>query len=182
MGTRWVTWIDGAQAIVEVIERAGTRVRARIEDASGVREMCIELIDARGNGERDVRLGDAAIAAWVGPELPAGVGGSGGSGERQVEVGRGIATVRAVREIDAWLSGGDDAAGSGAVSVAMPGRVVKVLAQVGEAVEKGQPVMIIEAMKMENEVKARRAGVVQVVHVKEGDSVEGGKILLEIGD
>ena len=179
MGTRWVTWIDDAQAIVEVIERVGTRVRARIEDARGVREVSLELIDARGNGERDVRMDDATIGAWVGPELP---GGSGGSGERHVEIGRGIATVRAVREIDAWLSGGDDAAGSGAVSVAMPGRVVKVLAQAGEAVEKGQPVMIIEAMKMENEVKARRAGVVQIVHVKEGDSVEGGKILLEIGD
>ena len=37
MGTRWVTWIDDAQAIVEVIERVGTRVRARIEDARGVR-------------------------------------------------------------------------------------------------------------------------------------------------
>jgi biotin carboxyl carrier protein len=168
--------VGDAQATVEVTARTGTRVRARIEDASGVREVSLSLIDARPSGERDVRLGDAPIGAWVGPELPAG------SGERQVEIGRGVATVRAVREIDAWLSGGDDAAGSGAVSVAMPGRVVKVLARAGDAVEKGQPVMIIEAMKMENEAKAKRAGVVQVVHVKEGDSVEGGKILLEIGD
>jgi biotin carboxyl carrier protein len=64
----------------------------------------------------------------------------------------------------------------------MPGRVVKLMARVGDAVEKGQALIIIEAMKMENEVKAKRAGTVRAVLVAEGESVEGGRTLIEVGD
>jgi biotin carboxyl carrier protein len=175
MSARWVTWIDDEAATVELAVRDGTTVRARIEGASGVREVAFTLPVRHPNGECLMRDADGqAIAAWIGPE-------GGPRGVRTIAVrGRDI-EVRARRELDAWLAAGDEGAGSGAVSVSMPGRVVKVLAKVGDQVEKGAPVLIIEAMKMENEVKAKRSGAVQAVHVAEGDAVEGGFVLMEIG-
>lgn len=62
----------------------------------------------------------------------------------------------------------------------MPGKVVKVLVAEGEEVEANQGVVIIEAMKMENEFKSRAPGKVKEVFVKEGDIVEGGEKLLLI--
>jgi len=173
MSARWVTWIDDEAVTVELVHNDGKQVVARLESKAGTREVSFEIARRSATGERFVRHADgSATAAWVGPEL---------RNERTVNVARKDIVVRAQRELDAWLGAGDDKAGSGAVSVAMPGRVVKLLAKVGDAVEKGQPVLIVEAMKMENEVKAKRAGVVTVIHVAEGGSVEGGKILMEIG-
>lgn len=63
----------------------------------------------------------------------------------------------------------------------MPGKIVKVLVAPGEAVEAGRGVLVMEAMKMENELKAARAGTVQEIKVKEGQAVEMGALLLVIG-
>ena len=60
----------------------------------------------------------------------------------------------------------------------MPGRVLKVLVAEGDAVEAGQALVIVEAMKMENEVKARAAAVVDKVLVQAGATVEGNAVLL----
>ena len=62
----------------------------------------------------------------------------------------------------------------------MPGKVVKVLVQPGNQVAARQGVVIVEAMKMENELRAPRAGTVSEVKVVEGSSVEAGAILLII--
>lgn len=71
-------------------------------------------------------------------------------------------------------------ADSGTVASPMPGRIVKVLAKPGAEVNVGDPVVVVEAMKMENELRATRAGTVGKVHVKEGDRVEGGAVLVEM--
>jgi acetyl/propionyl-CoA carboxylase alpha subunit len=63
--------------------------------------------------------------------------------------------------------------------VPMPGRVVKVLVQAGQEVAKGQGLVIVEAMKMENELKAPRAAVVAAVRVQEGQGVEKGTVLVD---
>jgi len=63
----------------------------------------------------------------------------------------------------------------------MPGKIVKVLVAPGEAVEAGRGLLVMEAMKMENELKASRAGTVQEIKVKEGQAVEMGALLLVIG-
>jgi biotin carboxyl carrier protein len=79
--------------------------------------------------------------------------------------------------------GGEAAAGgvvSGAVVAPMPGRIVKLLVQQGDAVAARQGVVIVEAMKMENELRAPRAGRVADVRVAEGMSVEGHAVLLVI--
>ena len=72
--------------------------------------------------------------------------------------------------------------GKRAVHAYMPGRVVTVLVAQGGPVEVGQGVVVLEAMKMENEIRAEVAGVVTKLHVKPGQSVEGGDLLFEIGD
>jgi glutaconyl-CoA/methylmalonyl-CoA decarboxylase subunit gamma len=62
----------------------------------------------------------------------------------------------------------------------MPGRVVKVLVAEGDTVAAGQGLMVLEAMKMENEVRARVAGTVGQVHVKAGATVEGNAKLITL--
>jgi biotin carboxyl carrier protein len=66
------------------------------------------------------------------------------------------------------------------VSVPMPGKVTAVLVAEGDKVEKGQGLVIVEAMKMENEVRSPIAGEVKEINVKEGDTVEGGASLLVV--
>jgi biotin carboxyl carrier protein len=71
-------------------------------------------------------------------------------------------------------------AASGRVVAPMPGKVLAVLVQPGQAVEAGQPVVIVEAMKMEHTLTAEVAGTVGTVRVAAGDMVEGAQLLLEI--
>ena len=62
----------------------------------------------------------------------------------------------------------------------MPGKVVRVLAKTGDSVHARQPLVVVEAMKMENELRASHDGTVAEVHVREGMSVEAGALLLVI--
>jgi biotin carboxyl carrier protein len=62
----------------------------------------------------------------------------------------------------------------------MPGKVIAVLVAEGDIVEKGQGLVIVEAMKMENEVRSPIAGEVKEIKAKQGDTVEGGAVLLII--
>ena len=62
----------------------------------------------------------------------------------------------------------------------MPGKVVRVVVQVGDEVVARQSVVVVEAMKMENELTASRAGRVTEIHVAEGVSVEPGMVLVVI--
>jgi biotin carboxyl carrier protein len=63
----------------------------------------------------------------------------------------------------------------------MPGKVVRVLARTGDAVEAGQGILVVEAMKMQNEMKAGRAGRVLSIAVQEGATVKAGEVLARIG-
>jgi biotin carboxyl carrier protein len=63
----------------------------------------------------------------------------------------------------------------------MPGKVVRVLVSAGDAVEAGQGLLVVEAMKMQNEMKAARAGTVLSVSTKEGATVTAGEVLATIG-
>jgi biotin carboxyl carrier protein len=74
----------------------------------------------------------------------------------------------------------DRPAGRTVVKAPMPGLVVRVLVEAGAQVEKGERILILEAMKMENDVKAPRAGRVSSLTVKAGEAVAGGKDLAVI--
>jgi biotin carboxyl carrier protein len=73
-----------------------------------------------------------------------------------------------------------DAHGPAALTAAMPGKIVRVLVAAGDAVVAGQGVLVIEAMKMQNELKAPRDGRVAAIEVRENDSVNAGAKLLTI--
>jgi biotin carboxyl carrier protein len=62
----------------------------------------------------------------------------------------------------------------------MPGKIVKVLVKPGDSVDARQGLVIVEAMKMENELRSQKAGTVSEVRVKEGASVEAGTILVVV--
>lgn len=72
-------------------------------------------------------------------------------------------------------------AGPVKLNAPMPGKIVKVLVSPGDVVEAGRGLLVMEAMKMENELKAVRAGTIQEIKVKEGQAVEMGAPLLVIG-
>jgi biotin carboxyl carrier protein len=74
----------------------------------------------------------------------------------------------------------DDIGSSGVVKALMPGRVVRVLVAQGEAVRKGAGLLILEAMKMENEITAPADGTVDTLFVEAGQTVEAGAELLHI--
>jgi len=67
-----------------------------------------------------------------------------------------------------------------AVTAPMPGIVVSLKVKVGDSVSLGQPLCILEAMKMENEITASKAGVVKEIHVSEGSSVSQGQLIIRI--
>ncbi|MEC7241846.1 MAG: biotin/lipoyl-containing protein [Myxococcota bacterium] len=73
------------------------------------------------------------------------------------------------------LAGGSD---QGLLKTAMPGRVVRLLVAEGDSVAKGQPIIVVEAMKMENEMKAPTDGVIKNIRVEEGQAVEAGAALI----
>ena len=66
------------------------------------------------------------------------------------------------------------------VKTSMPGRIVKVFVQEGEKVKEGQAVLILEAMKMQNEIKSPQSGVVTKINLKAGDSVGAGSLLFSV--
>ncbi len=73
------------------------------------------------------------------------------------------------------------AAGEGtAVEAPMPGTILKILVSNGQAVKSGDAVIVLEAMKMENEITAPCDGTVTAVCVNQGDSVDAGKVLVTI--
>jgi biotin carboxyl carrier protein len=71
-------------------------------------------------------------------------------------------------------------AGGGLVKSVMPGVVVSLLVSEGDVVEEGQALLVLEAMKMQNEIAAPVSGVVKRVHVREGEAVSAGAKLVEI--
>jgi acetyl-CoA/propionyl-CoA carboxylase biotin carboxyl carrier protein len=72
------------------------------------------------------------------------------------------------------------AVGSGSVTVPMQGTIVKVLVNVGDTVEEGQTVCVLEAMKMENNIAADKAGTVTEIKVEAGQSVGSGDVVVTI--
>jgi biotin carboxyl carrier protein len=122
-------------------------------------------------------------------------GGTGQTWSHEVTVSRDLQTsTLAVRVGDVpvsvsmngrrrWGRGDESAAGHSGperLLAPMPGKIVRVLVKTGEPVSARQPVVVIEAMKMENELKASQAGTVAEIHVRDGQSVDAGALLAVI--
>ena len=84
---------------------------------------------------------------------------------------------RVIREISAAAAG---PAGPAPVVAPMPGLIVRVSVEVGQEVQAGEGVVVMEAMKMENELRGSASGRVRVVHAVPGKAVEKGMVLVEL--
>ena len=104
------------------------------------------------------------------------------NGKRYVSIG-GEQFLIEEAELDTAAASGADATAVDEAPVAaspMPGKVVKILVKLGDKVEKGQGLVIVEAMKMENEIKSPVKGVVDKVNFKAGDLVDAAQPIIEI--
>ena len=103
--------------------------------------------------------------------------------ESQVVVG-GIAHALVVTGLDEERAGPKAAAravaSAGSVTAIMPGKIIRVLVAEGDQVAEGDVICILEAMKMENELKAPKDGTVKALHIQSGQDVEMGAVLAEI--
>ncbi len=70
--------------------------------------------------------------------------------------------------------------GAGSVNAPMPGTILKVNKAVGDKVEAGEAVVVLEAMKMENDITSNKAGVLKSIAVNKGDTVAAGQFLFEV--
>lgn len=149
------------------VQRHGTGYRVRIGD----RWMEADFINI-GRFVRSLRLEDGTQLSLVhhreGSSHEISVGGS----TVKVEIIDPIAAKRRRRD--------DEMGAAGVVKALMPGRVVRVAVAKGERVKKGASLLILEAMKMENDIVAPADGTVDELYVTPGQTVEAGADLLHI--
>lgn len=75
---------------------------------------------------------------------------------------------------------GGNADGASEIKTAMPGKLVRVLVEIGAEIKKGEGVLIVEAMKMQNEMKSPKDGIVKEIRFEEGATVNAGEVLAVI--
>lgn len=164
----------------------GRSVRVAADPATDPGAEPVVVADSDGEVEYDeggdvrVRLPDGVVRPWVGP-----VRGQAGSVEVELDGWRFVFRVEdaARAELRDRASRGRErtsASGPTEVRTPIPGRVVSVAVAVGDRVEIGQGLLVIEAMKMQNDVPAPRAGVVRRIDVAAGRPVDAGDVLLVI--
>ncbi len=146
--------------------------RTHIVDARRVGESALSLLVQSNGAGVPVRSIDAALAVRSGN----------GDGDLDVHLaGRTIAVqVRQAGAFGRQKKGGAAAHGAGPqrVTSPMPGKVVRLLVKAGDQVIAKQGLVVVEAMKMENELRAARDGRVRELSVAEGQSVDAGTVLL----
>ena len=106
-----------------------------------------------------------------------------GEGKYQVSTAHGSVAVEVtdpLTHLAAQTRGGKGGRGRHRVTAYMPGRVVALLVEEGQAVTAGQGLVVLEAMKMENEIRAEHDGTVTKIHVQSGQAVDMGTPLFEL--
>lgn len=149
------------------VERHGTTYRVKIGD----RWIVADLITA--GGLRSLRMEDGTqflLAHHREGRM------------HQITIGASRVDVEIVDPLALRRKRGDDHLGdSGIIKALMPGRISRVLVEKGAEVRRGTGLLVLEAMKMENEIPAPADGVVDEIFVKPGETVESGADLLHLG-
>ncbi|MDF1505713.1 biotin/lipoyl-containing protein [Roseisolibacter sp. H3M3-2] len=164
---KYVVEVDGERTTVEI---AGDEVRL------DGRELRAHLVHVEGTPVSLLTIGERVY------RLVARRGDARGRYTLSLE-GRRFAVealderTRAIRDLSAASAA---AAGPAPLVAPMPGLIVRVAVQVGDAVTAGQGLVVMEAMKMENELRAPSAGTVKAVHAAPGTPVEKGTVLVEL--
>jgi biotin carboxyl carrier protein len=167
-GDRWSVTVGGRTVTASVTEIGGRwSLLIATPSASARSELRRDGPGSIARGPEVARSLEVSIEPRAGGELIVHVNGR--------AVGVTIDTRRKRRRESAAA-----AAGPTAVVAPMPGRIVKLLVAPGDVVEALQPLVVVEAMKMENELRAPRAGSVADVRISQGMSVEANAVLMVI--
>ena len=153
--------------------------RIHVVDARRINDAMVSMLVQCEGAAAPSRSVDVAFA-WQGPARRSP--GEGGDFDVHLD-GRTIPLqIRPAGSFGRQKKAGSGADGSGPqrVIAPMPGKVVRVLVQAGDDVKARQGLVVVEAMKMENELRAARDGRVRDVAVKEGQSVDAGAVLLTV--
>jgi biotin carboxyl carrier protein len=133
-----------------------------VETRSGGASYEVAISQPFASGPLSVHIGGSAVAVTLN-----------GRRRRKADGGHG----GAARNTSGRAAGENSAH---RVVAPMPGKVIRVLVGAGDAVKARQPLVVVEAMKMENELRARQDGHVVAIHVREGASVDAGALLIEL--
>jgi acetyl-CoA/propionyl-CoA/long-chain acyl-CoA carboxylase, biotin carboxylase, biotin carboxyl carrier protein len=151
-------WVEDEIDLATFADTAASPTTAPVEGAEEAEPLLERTVPVEVDGKR------YSVKLWL-PEASAGA-----AAPRK----------RAARPQPGAGAAGGGAAGSGTISAPMQGTIVKVLVAAGDAVEPGQSVLVLEAMKMENHINAETSGTVKEIRVAEGDTVGAGDVLLVI--
>lgn len=163
---------DAATLLVDVTELPSGELDVRI-DGRKIDVDVVPITSGARDGVLSVRVGGRMVDLTVEGRLPEiGAVASGHRSYVRVESERQRAAAAAKK--------GAGGASEKVVKAPMPGRVVRLLVAKGAEIKTGQPLCVIEAMKMENELKAKADGVIAEVHVAEGATVEASAKLLTL--
>jgi acetyl-CoA/propionyl-CoA carboxylase, biotin carboxylase, biotin carboxyl carrier protein len=171
--THSTKWVEDTLDLKSLTSSKGDEVAVDPAVAAGSSPVEGEVARVRRDMDVEVNGKRFKVAAWV-PESGPVIGVAAGNGG-----GVGGAAAKPARAAGGSGTGGS-AAGSGAVSVPMQGTIVKILVEVGQAVTAGMAVVVLEAMKMENQINAEKSGTVKEIKVKPGDTVGAGDIVVII--
>jgi len=153
------------ETVIE-IERYDGRYRVTLGD----RVLVADLVSA--GGLRSLRFEDGTQFALAHHRVGT---------THQITIGASRLDVDIVDPLALRRKSGDDHLGdSGIIKALMPGRIARVLVEKGQEVRRGMGLLVLEAMKMENEIPAPAAGVVDEIFVKPGDTVESGADLVHL--
>jgi biotin carboxyl carrier protein len=158
-----------AQFEVEVRQQ-GSRVIATVGDRS------YELELTRAGEQEFLMLNDGKVFdCRVDGQLK-----SGAAVEVTIAANRYAVTVLDPKRLRSSLGSGAHGEGAARIVAPLPGKVVRVLVEAGQQVDAGQGVLVVEAMKMQNEMKAPKAGAIVSLNVEVGATVNGGDLLAVI--
>jgi biotin carboxyl carrier protein len=153
-----------------VIHRKGTKLHVTLDGTTHV-------VDVR-------RIGSATVSMLVGARsLDAALAARGAAGAFDVHMDGGVVPIQ-IRQAGGFgrqkSEAGGERTGPQKIVAPMPGKIARVLVRPGDEVKARQGLVVVEAMKMENELRAARDGRVREVSVAEGQLVDAGTVLLVV--
>jgi biotin carboxyl carrier protein len=166
---KFIAETNGNRHDIEIV-RDGARVLANI----GGREYQLEASEPETDVflfKKEGQVFEAFVSSQANSNDP-----------KLVRVGTQVHEVRIIdpKRLRGSKSDTETSSGRAEIKTAMPGKVVRILVSAGNAVQKGDGVIVVEAMKMQNEMKSPKDGVVIEIKVAEGDTVSSGDVLVVI--